>query len=349
MNQSYRKKQLIYPVAILIVSLLSVVFLQIFKPKTYVVTDSQPFPPFNKWELSTGSSIAYWQLCQEDSLKSTPIIYLHGGPGGCVRPLSIQLWEQLTKDGFTVYLYDQAGGGKSARLKDIRQYTVQRQLDDLEEITRRIGSEKVILVGQSWGAILASLFVARYPERVDKMILTGPGPLPPVNPSLRETPAPDSLHLRHPASTNAAANQKASNKRMRTAEFLARSFGWKLVPDDEADQFQDYLRNELNKSIVCDLAHAPEAGTGGGFYSQVMTLKSYSELADPRASLRKVKCPVLVMKGQCDNQTWGYTAEYLDLFKNHQLAVISGAGHVIEIEQPYEYLKVIRKFLSEMH
>jgi pimeloyl-ACP methyl ester carboxylesterase len=50
------------------------------------------------------------------------------------------------------------------------------------------------------------------------------------------------------------------------------------------------------------------------------------------------------MKGQCDNQKWGFTNEYLQLFRNHQLNIIPNAGHFISVEQPELYQKIIRKF-----
>ena len=53
------------------------------------------------------------------------------------------------------------------------------------------------------------------------------------------------------------------------------------------------------------------------------------------------------MKGQCDNQPWGFTNEYLELFKNHQLKIIPNAGHSISVEQPELYLKTIRVFLNQ--
>jgi proline iminopeptidase len=55
---------------------------------------------------------------------------------------------------------------------------------------------------------------------------------------------------------------------------------------------------------------------------------------------------VLVMKGQCDNQKWGYTKEYLDLFPRGDLKIIPGAGHAIEVEQPGLYIRSIVDFLT---
>jgi pimeloyl-ACP methyl ester carboxylesterase len=53
------------------------------------------------------------------------------------------------------------------------------------------------------------------------------------------------------------------------------------------------------------------------------------------------------MKGQCDNQKWGFTNEYLVLFRNHQFAFIPDAGHFISVEQPESYIKAIKEFISK--
>jgi len=86
---------------------------------------------------------------------------------------------------------------------------------------------------------------------------------------------------------------------------------------------------------------------GSGFYSGVMTFKSLLEMQDRRSKLRTLKVPVLVIKGECDNQPWGYTNEYLTVFQNHRLSIIPGGGHYLWVEQPRLYLSRIRQFLSD--
>lgn len=53
------------------------------------------------------------------------------------------------------------------------------------------------------------------------------------------------------------------------------------------------------------------------------------------------------MRGQFDGGKWGYTDEYLNVFKNHQLVIIPNAGHSIALEQPELYIHTIVKFLGE--
>lgn len=117
--------------------------------------------------------------------------------------------------------------------------------------------------------------------------------------------------------------------RVKAIAFWAKTFGKKLASDKEADDFQTYLNSELNKAVVCDTSKALKAEGGGGFYAQLMTVQSFNEIQDPRPKLKGCKVPVLLMKGQCDNQPWGFLTEYLELFPNHQLKIIPNAGHSI--------------------
>jgi proline iminopeptidase len=299
------------------------------------------------WDLPTGSRIAYIFIPARGIKKPCPIIFLQGGPGGYISNRNIEMLEPLSENGYDIYLYDQIGSGHSERLKNIEEYTALRHKKDMEAIVANTGAKKVILIGQSWGACLATLFIADNPGKVDRAIFTGPGPIQPVNMELANIKAPDSLQLTEPVNSNANANKEVQNIRIKLITKWAMLFNSKMASDKEADDFQTLLNANLNKSTVCDTSKALKDASGGGFYVQIMTLKSLAHTPDPRPKLRNSKIPVLVMKGQCDNQKWGFTNEYLQLFSNHKLAVIKDAGHSISIEQPGLYLKTIRDFLGE--
>jgi proline iminopeptidase len=299
------------------------------------------------WDLPTGSKIAYTLVPARGPKKPQPIIFLHGGPGGFISERTIKMLSPLSEEGYDIYFYDQIGSGQSDRLEDITEYSADRHQRDLEEIIRKIGAEKVILIGQSWGAILATLLMSDHPELVQSAIFTGPGPIPPMRQGLSRVVAPDSLNLKDALYSNKEANEQSKSARFDLVVFWAKSFGAKLASHDEMDCFQTVLDGELNKATVCDTSKAVKAEGGGGFYAQVMTMQSLSGIKDPRPKLRGLSIPILVMKGQCDNQPWGAAKEYLDLFPNHQLKIIPDAGHSISVEQPEVYLETIRDFLRQ--
>ena len=141
----------------------------IFIPRSYDVDYGELYHVPSSLELSTGSEISYTKLITKAKtyVPNPPIIYLHGGPGGKITKGIIEDLEPLTYEGYSLYFYDQVGTGYSCRLKDINEYTVERHVEDLKEIVDRIGmNQQVILIGQSWGAVLLSRFVAAYPNHV---------------------------------------------------------------------------------------------------------------------------------------------------------------------------------------
>jgi proline iminopeptidase len=112
------------------------------------------------------------------------------------------------------------------------------------------------------------------------------------------------------------------------------------------DDFATNLNFELNKSTVVD-ASIIKPKSGYGYYVHIKTVQSFNKTPSRRDVLSKCKTPILIMRGQFDGGKWGYTEEYLRLFKNHQLVIIPKAGHSIALEQPELYIHTIVKFLGE--
>lgn len=328
--------------------MLAIVYLLllILVPRTYDVPAAKGRESTQYWDLPTGSRIGYTHLLAKGEKQPYPIIYLHGGPGGPIYDRNISLLSALTEDGHDVYLYDQVGCGWSTRLEDISEYTPDRHKEDLLAIIKTIGAEKVILIGQSWGAVLATLFIADHPDKVEKAIYTGPGPILPLHSELEKIKAPDSLALRNPSYTNKQGREKIYNIRATVVEKVAQAFHWKFASDKEMDQFVTVLNQEMSKSTLCDSSLISPIESGAGYYSMIKTVQSFNDLPDTRIKLKDCPIPLLILRGQCDAIKWGYCAEYASYFKNIRIEIIPGAGHAIAREQPESYLSHIRAFLK---
>lgn len=103
------------------------------------------------------------------------IVVIHGGPGSDYR--SLLNCSAFTNDSFFVVFYDQRGSGLSRR-HDADIYTIQLYIDDLDSVIdhyRHDADQKVILIGHSWGAMLATAYVNEYPDRADGLVLIEPG------------------------------------------------------------------------------------------------------------------------------------------------------------------------------
>jgi proline iminopeptidase len=99
-----------------------------------------------------------------------PIVFLHGGPGGEHRYFLPHL-EQLT-DTFELIFYDQRGCGQSEEPVNKQSYTFEEEIETLEELRNTLGLEKLNIVGESWGSMLALLYASKYPQHVNKLFMT---------------------------------------------------------------------------------------------------------------------------------------------------------------------------------
>lgn len=107
------------------------------------------------------------------------LVIIHGGPGGDYR--SMLNAKVFANEGFYVVFYDQRGSGLSKR-EDKSQYekvnAVQQFIDDLHSLInhfQKSPSQKVYLLGHSWGAMLATAYINQNPQRISGAILAEPG------------------------------------------------------------------------------------------------------------------------------------------------------------------------------
>lgn len=81
-------------------------------------------------------------------------------------------WESVA-EGRTLVRYDAPGVGMSDREVRPEELTLERQVELLATVLEELGEERVTLMGGSSGGCAAVAFAARFPERVDRLLLYG--------------------------------------------------------------------------------------------------------------------------------------------------------------------------------
>lgn len=115
---------------------------------------------------------------------STLIVCIHGGPGADYRYLLN--CKTLATKGYRVVFYDQRGSGLSQRFPS--SWYLSQGNDALNKIFydelggviahfKTSSNQKIILLGQSWGAMLATAYAGKYPDQIDGLIVAEPGGL----------------------------------------------------------------------------------------------------------------------------------------------------------------------------
>jgi proline iminopeptidase len=304
-----------------------------------------PVPGMGIWQLPTGSSIAYVHVpARGPAPRATPVVFLHGGPGVPDLRGDSRYFRQLATDGFDVYVYAQVGSGSSSRLADPRQYTVARHVRDLEAIRARVGAERLILLGHSWGGLIAATYTAHHPQRVARLVLSSPHPLDPGD-----------------ASGSNLRNRLSLRERVRVYSLLARprallAYGLlqvnpraaiALAGDAEMDARFDRVYNRSRASLHCEGRPPGPELHGLGFYAnQFPQSAAAGPPADVRPALSRLSTPALVLKGSCDYLSWSSALTYRSSLRGSQLVYLRGAGHNAYQDRPRIFLHVVRAFLT---
>lgn len=314
----------------------------LFKPLELTAHTAQPRLDTQYWQLSTGSRLAYTRFAAAGGHRAEPIVFLHGGPGAPLRDGDHRFFERFAREGYDVYLYEQAGTGRSDPLRDLRDYTVQRNVDDLESIRRIIGAERLILIGQSWGAVLAAHYAADHPQRVAKLLLPSPGPMR----------ASEQLEI-DASRTAAARADMAPPLRVMAAGYFAEVNPGLAANFASPQEMNDYMASvapRLMRQSYCagDAASVPRVdGAGFNFYANRLTQQDLESHSDPRPALRRGSTPTLVMKGECDYVPWLVARDYVSSFPNSRMVFLERTGHLLWGGQPDLTFQVMRAFLAD--
>ena len=97
-----------------------------------------------------------------------PLVIIPGGPGGA--HIGYRVFDSLAKDNELVY-FDAFGRGKSDTAKDVKEYTLARDIEDVEGLRKALGFEKWNVLGHSYGGVVAQGYALKYPEHVSHLIL----------------------------------------------------------------------------------------------------------------------------------------------------------------------------------
>jgi proline-specific peptidase len=101
--------------------------------------------------------------------EQVPLLALHGGPG--IPHDYIENLADLASDSRRVVLYDQLGCGRSDQPEDLSFCRVERFVEELGIVRRALDLDRIHLLGQSWGGMLAIEYMLTQPEGIVSLIL----------------------------------------------------------------------------------------------------------------------------------------------------------------------------------
>lgn len=107
-------------------------------------------------------------------MREKPVCFiLHGGPGGDhtgFKPALSPLSEEMQ----LIYI-DNRGSGRSEKGPQ-SSYTLRNNVEDIEELRKYLGLDKIVLLGQSYGGMVALEYAKKYQENLKSLMLVVTAP-----------------------------------------------------------------------------------------------------------------------------------------------------------------------------
>jgi proline iminopeptidase len=262
-----------------------------------------------------------------------PVIAVNGGPGlSHAYMLVNDMWLKVAKRRLVVF-YDQRGTGASKHVQPGAPQTMDAQVADLEAVRAKLGLEKVAVVGDSYGGLLAMAYAAAHPEHVAKLVLSDSAPptrsamvhlLPQTFPDVEEQDEAEQKRLAgaNAGDAGAAAAAKAS---------LVNHF--KMI-------FYSTEKRDAYLAQMGDLGFEP--AVGAAVFGATADLDLTPKLAG------FTSFPTLVISGRYDMNVAPLTAwRMAHQIPGARIVFFEASSHLPSYEEPEKYQAVLEAFLDE--
>jgi L-proline amide hydrolase len=285
-----------------------------------------PFRGYRTWYRIVGEG--------EDEGK-LPVLYLHGGPGGThdyLEPL-----EAMAETGRRAIFYDQIGCGKSDLPDDPSLWKVETFVDELGELRRHLGLDRLHIFGNSWGGMLAMEYALTQPTGVASMIVaSSPASIP---------------------QWVAEANRLRSLLPEDVQDTLTRheEAGTTDSPEYEQACLVFYHRHvcrldEWPDCVLRSFAFIEEHGVvyktmnGPSEFHVIGPLKDW----DITGRLDEIRIPTLVITGEHDEATPAINETVSSGIRGSESVIYPGGSHMAHVEDPDGYMRVLDGFLTRI-
>ncbi len=274
----------------------------------------------------------------------SPLMVVHGGPGADLTYFLPYLLP-LARTHRLIFI-DERGSGRSQRLQDASQYTVENMVEDVEDVRVALKLGKISLLGHSYGGVLAQAYALKYQANLSHLILNSTFPsTKQMNEVLAREKAqmpPDKLkRLNELEAAGLFGKGEAWEHGRYPVEYAGLAWGPGYFP------FLYGARPDPTYD-----PQGQETGTSWGLYRTMWgehgefvidgNLKSV-EYVDRLATL---KVPTLVMAGDHDECDPSLSREMHEKIAGSELVILPNSGHMNFVDQPDLWEKAVEGFVD---
>lgn len=272
--------------------------------------------------------------------KGDPLFLISGGPGGA--HAGMHNFDAL-QDSCTLVYVDYFGRGKSDTAKSPSEYSIERDISDLEALRIAMKYEKINILGHSYGSIVAQLYALRYPQNVRHLIIANgffSGEMwqendDNSNHEIRENYPEVWERLMKVRSEGAHSSHPLHQQIYGEVPY---GFLYAYNPEKFRSSLDPKYPNRMNTKLYYQLV-----GDDGDFIIGGDIAKF-----DVRAQLIELKMPVLVSAGRYDRVSVPiFAVQYKKYCPQARFEMFEFSGHNPQVEEPEKYFKIIREFLRK--
>ena len=258
-----------------------------------------------------------------------PILIINGGPGMNSEGF-ISLAEELGKTNLAI-LYDQRGTGNST-LAEVNSNTVTMDLmvQDIETIRNYFGFNDWVVLGHSFGGMLASYYLKKNPNSINGLILSGSGGF--------DLSIIRNINLLSRLTSKERDSLNYWNRKISQGDtsYLARyNRGKFLAPA--------YVYNKKHVPVIARRLTQGNRTVNSLVWQNIRAIKF-----DCREAYRKYAKPVLIIQGKQDVMGDTIAKEAHKILSNSRLIFIDECVHYGWLEQPKIYFNAINSYLSSL-
>ncbi|HEY7625431.1 MAG TPA: alpha/beta fold hydrolase [Ilumatobacteraceae bacterium] len=277
------------------------------------------------------------RLYVRDVGEGWPIIVIHGGPDFDHSYFLPDL--DLLADSYRLIYYDQRGRGRSSAGVHPEDVTIESEAGDLDLVREAAGLETVVLLGHSWGGLLAMEYAVRHPDHVSHLVLMNTGPASHARAvSLRrELARRKSPEEAATMAAIASTDVYKAGDLGADAAYYRIHFGTTLRRPDLLQRLLDHLRRGSTPDGII-LARQIEEH----LYEQTWSVTGY----DLTPQLQQLVMPTLLIHGDDDFVPIDVARDIANTIPDSRLVVLDGCGHFSYMEQPDRVRACLDEFIT---
>jgi len=273
-----------------------------------------------------------------------PIIFIPGGPGN--NHYYMRSFDSLAKNHHQLIYFDAFGRGKSDTAANVSEYTLARDIDDIEGLRVALKLDKITVLGHSYGGVVAQGYAVKYPQNLSHLILA------------------DTFH----SYLMWQENDDNTNREIKTN--YPEVWDELMKIREKGAVSSDVLHQQIYGRVPYGFLYAynpsnfvAKKGEKYKPYPNPINTKLYYQLVgkdgdfivgsdigtfDYRKQLSSLKMPVLIETGRYDRVAVPWMAiKFKEYCPQAEFVMFERSGHNPQVEEPEKDFKIINDFLAK--